>query len=127
MLTHQKTPTGVVITFHEALKNEDYGKAYDQIYTFFSDKEGYVGTMKNTSEKLQTRLISYKVLGTQIFKYSAIVVVELQTDRNINGNTEKTITKQQFDLKLFENKWKIIKGRCIENCPVSSEFEVKTK
>ena len=108
--------TEVVNTFLEALKTQDFGTAYDQIYAFSSDREGYISRMNGMSQELGLRLISYKILGTQLFKDTAIIVAELQTERNIDGGIEKKVTRNKYDLKVFENQWKITKDSCIENC-----------
>ena len=108
--------TEVVNNFLEALKNQDYGAAYDQYYVYSTDREGYISAMNGLSQDLGLRLLNYKILGTQLFKDTAIIVAELQTQKNIDGGVEKKVTRSQFDLKVFENKWKIIKDICIENC-----------
>ena len=58
------------------------------------------------------------MLGTQLFKDTAIVVAELETERSIDGGEgiEKKFTRNKYDLQLIENKWKITKDTCIENC-----------
>ena len=112
----EHSATEVVNTFLEALKTQDYGTAYDQIYAFSSDREGYISRMNGLSEELGLRLLSYKILGTQLFKDTAIIVAELQTERNIDGGIEKKVTRNKYDLKVFENQWKITKDSCIENC-----------
>ena len=108
--------TEVVNIFLEALKNKDFGTAYDQIYAFSSDREGYISRMNEISQELGLKLLSYKILGTQLFKDTAIIVAELQTERNIDGGIEKKVTRNKYDLKVFENEWKITKDSCIENC-----------
>jgi len=108
--------TEVVNIFLEALKNQDFGTAYDQIYAFSSDREGYINRMNGLSQELGLKLIDYKILGTQLFKDTAIIVAELQTQRNIDGGIEKKVTRNKYDLKVFEEKWKITKDSCIENC-----------
>ena len=67
-------------------------------------------------QELGLKLLSYKILGTQLFKDTAIIVAELQTQRNIDGGVEKKVTRNKYDLKVFENEWKITKDNCIENC-----------
>ncbi|MGI9533923.1 MAG: hypothetical protein ACR2NW_03140 [Thermodesulfobacteriota bacterium] len=108
--------TEVVNIFLESLKKEDFGTAYDQIYAFSADREGYISRMNGLSAELGLRLLSYKILGTQLFKETAIIVAELETQKNIDGGVEKKVTRNKYDLKVFENEWKITKDSCIENC-----------
>lgn len=108
--------TQVVINFLEAIKNADFAEAYEHIYILNSDKEGYISGMKNMREKdLGTEILKYNILGTQLFKNTAIIFAELQMKKTDNGITETTVTIR-YDLSLFDNKWKIIKDSCIENC-----------
>lgn len=108
--------TDVVKKFLESLKTGEFGTAYDQIYVVSSDKEGYVSRMNLLREERNVRLVSYKVLGTQLFKDTAIVVAELETERGVDGGIEKKFTRNKYDLQLIEKKWKITKDTCIENC-----------
>ena len=110
--------TDVVKLFLESLKTDDFGTAYDQIYVVSSDRQGYISRMNLLKEERKVRLVDYKVLGTQLFKDTAIVVAELETDRSIDGGEgiEKKFTRNKYDLQLIENKWKITKDTCIENC-----------
>ena len=109
--------TDVVKIFLDSLKADDFGTAYDQIYVVSADKEGYVSRMKLIQEETDASLVNYKILGTQLFRDTAIVVAELETERTIDGGVEKKFTRNKYDLKLFDNKtWKITKDSCIENC-----------
>ncbi len=113
-LTPKVSATKVVDMFLRSLKEEKYEDAYDYIYTVNSDREGYASTLKN----LGIRLIDYKILGTQLFKRSAIVVAELK----ISYRTEKTgepvirTRRTKYDLSIIDREWKIVKDTCIENC-----------
>ncbi len=108
--------TDVVKTFLDSLIEGEFGTAYDQIYVVSSDKEGYVSRMNLLREERNVRLVSYKVLGTQLFKDTAIVVAELETERGVDGGIEKKFTRNKYDLQIIEKEWKITKDTCIENC-----------
>jgi len=108
--------TDVVKTFLESLKTDKFGKAYDQIYVVSSDREGYISRMQLLLEERQVRLVNYKILATQLFRNTAIVVAELETQHTLENGIEKKFTRNKYDLKLFEDKWKITKDTCIENC-----------
>ncbi len=108
--------TDVVKLFLESLKTADFGTAYEQIYVVSSDKEGYVSRLNLLREEANVKLVGYKVLGTQLFKDTAIVVAELETQRSVDGGIEKKFTRNKYDLQLIEQKWKITKDTCIENC-----------
>ena len=96
--------TDVVKMFLESLKTDDFGTAYDQIYVVSSDKEGYVSRMNLLKEERSVRLVNYKVLGTQLFKDTAIVVAELETERRLDGGIEKKFTRNKYDLQLIEQR-----------------------
>ena len=106
--------TDVVNTFLESLKTDDFGKAYDQLYVIHTDREGYINRFITAEEK--PTLVNYKILGTQLFRNTAIVVAELETQRSLEGGIERKIVRFKYDLKLFDDKWKIAKESCIENC-----------
>lgn len=72
--------TEVVKSFLEALKNEDFKTAYDNIHTFSSDLEGYVSRLELLYENYDMKIIDYRILATQLFKTSAIVVAEVRVD-----------------------------------------------
>ena len=109
--------TKVVSNFLDALINEDFEEAYENIYILSSDKEGYVLRMKNLSEQTGTKLVNYKILATQLYKDTAIIVAELKiVQRSIDSHSEDRITRNKYDLALIEEKWKITKDTCIENC-----------
>ena len=108
--------TDVVKIFLESLKTDDFGTAYDQIFFFISDREGYISRMDLLMEENKVNLVNYKILATQLFKNTAIVVGELETQRSLDGGIEKKITRNKYDLKLFDDRWKITKDSCIENC-----------
>ena len=85
--------TDVVKNFLEALKTDDFGTAYDQIYVVSADKAGQVSRMKQIQEETKANLVDYQILGTQLFRDTAIVVAELETERSIDGGIEKKFTK----------------------------------
>ena len=108
--------TDVVKIFLESIKTDDFGTAYDQIYVVSSDREGYISRMQLLLEERKVRLVNYKILATQLFRSTAIVVAELETQQTLDNGIEKKFTRNKYDLKLFENEWKITADTCIENC-----------
>ena len=108
--------TNVVKTFLESLKTDNFGKAYDQIYILSSDKEGYISRMQLLLEEEKVKLVNYNILATQLFRNTAIVVAELETQHTLENGIEKRFTRNKYDLKLLDDKWKITKDTCIENC-----------
>ena len=108
--------TDVVKTFLESLKTDNFGKAYDQIYILSSDKEGYISRMQLLLEEEKVKLVNYNILATQLFRNTAIVVAELETQHTLENGIEKRFTRNKYDLKLLDDKWKITKDTCIENC-----------
>jgi len=108
--------TDVVKLFLESLRTNDFGKAYDQLYVISSDREGYISRMDLLMEENKVNLVNYKILATQLFRNTAIVIGELETQRSLDGGIEKKITRNKYDLKLFDDKWKITKDSCFKNC-----------
>ena len=108
--------TDVVKTFLESLKTDNFGKAYDQIYILSSDKEGYISRMQLLLEEEKVKLVNYNILATQLFRNTAIVVAELETQHTLENGIEKKFTRNKYDLRLLEDKWMITKDTCIENC-----------
>lgn len=108
--------TDVVKTFLESIKTDNFGKAYDQIYIISSDREGYVSRMQLLLEEEKVKLVNYNILATQLFRNTAIVVAELETQHTLENGIEKKFTRNKYDLKLLDDKWKITKDTCIENC-----------
>jgi len=115
---YKPSPTQVVDTFLKALKDGNFGKAYDYSYVPSSDKEGYEIQMRNIFKENQLTINSYNILGTQIFELSASVIVEL--DQTLKSPTTGQLTnlkqKSKYTLGLFDKKWKVTGGDCIENC-----------
>lgn len=110
-----------MIKFLEAIRNEDFLQASEQVHTFYSDKEGYANSLKHAWETSDIKLLEYKVLGNQVFKNTATIFAELQRGKKSNEEVEKTTMKVKFDLSLLGKEWKIIKDSCIENCAVSNQ------
>ncbi len=112
------SPTKVVDEFIKAIKDEKFEKAYQYVYAPYSDKEGYVIQMQNTVKDNQLSILNYRILGTQIFDRTAIVVVELnqKIKSPTTGQVVELMQNSQYDLGLFDEKWKITSGNCIKNC-----------
>ncbi len=113
--------TQVVIKFLEAIRNEDFSEASEQVHTFYSDKEGYTNSLKHAWETSDIKLLDFKVLGNQVFKNTATIFAELQRGKKSNDEVEQTTMKVKFDLSLLGREWKIIKDSCIENCAVNDQ------
>ncbi len=114
----EPSPTKVVEEFLKAIKDEKFEKAYQYVYAPYSDKEGYVIQMQNTVKDNQLTILNYRILGTQIFDRTAIVVVELnqKIKSPTTGQVVELMQNSQYDLGLFDEKWKITSGNCIKNC-----------
>lgn len=82
--------------------------------------------MKNTFKDNQISIIDFHVLGTQIYDRTAIVVVELKTRVKSlkTGQIIEMTQKSQYDLGIFEDKWKVTAGNCFENC-IEKEKDLK--
>jgi hypothetical protein len=120
----ETSPTRVVEGFLEALKKDDFEQAYGFVFTPFSDREGYILRMKNLVENYRSSIVGYRILATQILGDSAIVVAELQVKlkpMGSNGEIHKT-TRNQYDLSVVENKWRITSDKCIFNCITREDF-----
>ena len=117
--------TSVVNSFLEALKERDFKSAYDKVHTFSSDREGYVSRFELLYENYDIRIVDYRVLATQLFKDTAIVVAEVEVDYRNPGQSERQRAKytNRYDLSIPEKEWKIIKDECIENCSYEPEGE----
>jgi hypothetical protein len=116
--TYKPSPTEVTESFLKALKEGNFGKAFDYAYVPSSDKEGYIIRMSNIYKDNQIKVNSYRILGTQIFGLSATVVVELDTTFK-SPSTGKLVTlvqKSKYSLGLFDKKWKVTSDSCFENC-----------
>ena len=64
----------------------------------------------------KVKLVNYNILATQLFRNTAIVVAELETQHTLENGIEKKFTRNKYDLRLVEDKWLITKDTCIENC-----------
>ncbi len=117
--------TSVVISFLEALRERDFESAYDNIHIFSSDREGYVSRFKLLYERYDIRIVDYRILATQLFKDTAIVVAEVEVDYREPGEDKRQRARytNRYDLSIPEKKWKIMKDECIENCSYGPEGE----
>ena len=112
------TPTEVVTEFLKAIKSENYGRAFRYVNAPYTDREGYINQMKNTVADNDVSILSYRLLATQIYDRTATVVVELNTKLKspTTGSLIDLTQKSQYSLGLFEEKWLITAGSCIEGC-----------
>ncbi len=115
--------TSVVISFLEALKERDFESAYDKVHVFSSDREGYVSRFELLYENYDIRIVDYRVLATQLFKDTAIVVAEVEVDYRELGEDKRQRARytNRYDLSIPDKKWKIVKDECIENCSYGPE------
>lgn len=114
----EPSPTRVVEEFLKAVKDEKFEKAFQYVYAPYSDKESYVIQMRNTVKDNHLTILGFRILGTQIFDRTSIVVVELnqKIKSPTTGQVVELTQNSQYDLGLFEDKWKITSGNCIKNC-----------
>lgn len=121
--------TEVVSSFLEALKDGDFETAYDNIHIFSSDREGYVSRLRLLYENYDMKVIDYRILATQLFKTSAIVVAEVRVDYMPPGESERidATYRNQYDLRIPKNRWKIIRDICIENCSSAPGAEQESR
>ncbi len=119
--------TSVVQSFLDALKERDFKSAYEKIHIFSSDREGYISRFELLYERYDIRIIDYRVLATQLFKDTAIVVAEVEVNYREPGEDELKSARytNRYDLSLPEKEWKIVKDECIENCSYESENKDK--
>jgi len=112
------TPTEVVTEFLNAIKNENYAKAYQYVNVPYTDRSGYINQMKNMVSDNNLSLVSYRMLATQIYDRTSTVVVELSTKLKSpkTGSLIDLTQKSQYSLGLFEEKWLITADSCIEGC-----------
>ena len=114
----KKSATLVVSDFLEALKNRDFEYAYEQVYTINSDREGYISRFESLFSDYDYKIIKYRVLGTHLYRETAIVVAEVEVDYKIPFSGERTrkVSENRYDLSIVENEWRITKDECIKNC-----------
>ena len=117
--------TSVVKSFLEALKERDFESAYDKVHIFSSDREGYVSRFELLYENYDIRIAGYRILATQLFKDTAIVVAQVEVDYRKPGESERETAKHtnRYDLSIPGKEWKIVKDECIENCSYGPEGE----
>ena len=110
--------TKVVSSFLQALKEQDFEAAYGKVHIFSSDREGYVSRFKLLYEDYDIKIIDYRILATQLFKDTAIVVAEVEVDYRKPGEDERLRARytNRYDLSIPKKEWKIIRDKCIENC-----------
>ena len=112
-------------SFLEALKERDFESAYDRIHIFSSDREGYVSRFRLLYERYDMRIVDYRVLATQLFKDTAIVVAEVEVDYREPGEDRRRRNRytNRYDLSIPGKEWKIVKDKCIENCSYGPEAD----
>jgi hypothetical protein len=115
---YKPSPTQVVEIYLKALKDGNFEKAYDYSYVPSSDKDGYLIQMRNVYKENQIKINSFQIIGTEIYELSATVVVGIDISRKsrITGQLINSKQKSKYGLGLFDEKWKVTGGFCIENC-----------
>ncbi|NIP31915.1 MAG: hypothetical protein GTO02_20725, partial [Candidatus Dadabacteria bacterium] len=111
----KNSATTVVSDFLEALKNRNFKSAYKQVYIINSDEQGYISRFESIYNDYDLKIINYRILGTQLYRDTAIVVAEVEVDFKSPSKTERSrnIYRNQYDLSIVENLWKITKDKCI--------------
>lgn len=120
------SPTKVVEELLKAWKKEDFKRAFKYVYAPYTDEDGYVIQMKNYFKDNQISILDFNVIGTQIYDRTSIVIVE-QRQRLKSPKTGSVVElnlRSQYDLGIFDDKWKVTSGTCIENC-IEKEQELK--
>lgn len=114
----KNSATKVVSDFLEALKDRNFRSAYKHVYIINSDEEGYISRFESIYNDYDLKIISYRVLGTQLYKDTAIVVAEVEVDFKSPEQNARTRTtyRNKYDLAVVEDLWKITKDKCIQNC-----------
>ncbi|HVY54263.1 MAG TPA: hypothetical protein VHC46_00750 [Thermodesulfobacteriota bacterium] len=112
------SPTKVVEELLKAWQKEDFKRAFKYVYAPYSDEDGYVIQMKNYFKDNQISILDFNILGTQIYDRTSIVVVEIkQRVKSLKTGSVIDLTQRsQYDLGIFDNKWKVTSGVCIKNC-----------
>lgn len=123
------SPTKVVSGFLEALKDNDFGKAYEFVYVPFSDKDGYILQMKTLVKDHDISILDYRILASRILGDTAIIVAELEVElKPRNSNTEiHEKRRNQYDLSIMEEKWRITSDKCILNCTTAGDLSGRVK
>jgi hypothetical protein len=114
----EPSPTKVVESLLKAWQKENFEKAFDYVYAPFTDKDGYVIEMKNYFKDNQITIQEFHILGTQIYDRTSTVIVELKQSLKSpkTGSVVEITQRSQYDLGLFDDKWKVTSGNCIANC-----------
>ncbi|HKQ31581.1 MAG TPA: hypothetical protein VJV40_00140 [Thermodesulfobacteriota bacterium] len=112
------SPTEVIEELLKAWQKEDFKKAFKYVYAPYSDEDGYVIQMKNYFKDNQITIVDFHVLGTQIYDRTSIVIVEIKERVKSlkTGSVVDLTQRSQFDLGIFDDKWRVTAGVCIANC-----------
>jgi hypothetical protein len=120
------SPTKVIEELLKAWQKEDFKRAFKYVYAPYSDEDGYVIQMKNYFKDNQITILDFHILGTQIYDRTAIVIIEMRQKLKSSktGTVIELNQKSQYELGIFDDKWKVTAGICIENC-IEKEQELK--
>lgn len=110
--------TAVVDRFLSALKEQDYDKAYEYIHYPMTDREGFISRHRSLAEEHGIKLTSYRILGTQLFRDTGIIVAELDVSEisRDTGQVETNRRRIRYDMTVIKGEWRITREGCIENC-----------
>lgn len=125
------SPNRVVEGYLEALKKQNYGKAYSYGtigYAGNLDREGYEINFRGFVEKLQWLLLNYEIIGIKILGNQAYVVVEINTKyKPLNSeNFKLKNVRVQYNLGIIDESWLILGDRCILNCEGTHTPEIES-
>lgn len=123
------SPIRVVSAYLDALKNNDFKKAYSYITIFYAgnlDVESYELSMKRGFvEKYHWELLEYEIEGVQVFGNQAYVTAVLKVNfKPLNSN--EIVNRNldiQYILSSIDSKWKINADDLLEKDLTSSNSE----
>lgn len=107
------SPVRVVTAYLDALKINDFKKAYTYVTFFYAgnlDEESYELNMKRGFvEKFNWKLLDYEIEGVQVFGDQAYVTAVLKVNFKPLDSTEiiNKNLKIQYVLSSVDRKWKI--------------------
>jgi len=123
------SPIRVVSAYLDALKNNDFRKAYSYITFFYAgnlDPESYELNMKRGFvEKYHWELLDYEIEGVQVFGDQAYVTAVLKV--NFKPLNSSEIVNRNLDIQYIlssiDSKWKINADDLLEKDLTSSHPE----
>jgi hypothetical protein len=127
------SPARIVSGYLEALRDQDFEKAYEFIsigYAGNLDKESYKINMEHSLVKnYNWSLVNYEILGVKILGDQAFVVAELEvklTPPKSKNQVHKKV-RNQYVLNALENEWRITADNCVSNCIKAEDLARRTR